>query len=126
MSSRSSWSEILSVRAQLAGVEAPAGAAGVDQDARQRHQAREPLGADRAVGVMAVAGVGVGASGVGAGRVARRRTVGAICGSPVWRSTSSVHPLAELVDELGRAEDPRVLAEAEHPGDQLARVGVRR
>ena len=33
-------------------------------------------------------------------------------------------PLAELLDELGRADDPRVLAEAEHPGDQLTGVGV--
>ena len=33
-------------------------------------------------------------------------------------------PLAQLADELGRAEDPGMVAEAEHPGDQLARVGV--
>ena len=37
-----------------------------------------------------------------------------------------LHPLAQLVGELGRPDYPRVLAQPEHPGDQLAGVGVRR
>src|SRR5581483_4311800 len=35
-------------------------------------------------------------------------------------------PLAQLVGQLGRSDDPRVLAEPEYPGDQLAGVGVGR
>jgi hypothetical protein len=37
----------------------------------------------------------------------------------VWRSTSSADPLAQLFRQLRRSDDPRVLAEAEDPGDQL-------
>ena len=37
-----------------------------------------------------------------------------------------IHPLAQLLDELGRPDDPRVLAEPQHPRDQLAGIGVGR
>ena len=129
MSSRSSCSEIFSAAQISAALRQPAGAAGLDQDARERHQPREPLRADRRVGTAPVGVVDARARSLAHGRSGCDGAVlGAIgsatWGSPVWRSTSSASALAQLGDQLGRADDPGVVAEPEHPGDQLARVRV--
>ena len=136
MSSRSSCSEIVQRGADLGGVEQPPGAAGVDQDAGQRDQAGEPLGADGGVGPVAVRprrhrGSAAAAAGVrlavtrGSSPPAGAASASAICGSPRWRSISSATRSRSSLDQLGGADDAGVLAQAEHPGDELAGVGVR-
>ena len=127
MSSRSSCSETLRRWHELARVDRVPGPAGLDQDAGQGDQPGEALGPDRAFGMMAVAvgpeparrgPVGLGGSGCPpAARSAARRSGARPAARPVP---------AQLVGQLGRSDDPGVLAQPEHPGDQLAGVGVGR
>ena len=121
--------------AQLGGVEQAPGAPGVDQDAGQRDQPGEALRADGGVGAVAV-GVLAVARAVAAPRPGRatsparwpwhprrpaRRPAARPCGAPPAVPTRS----RSSSTQLGRTDDAGVLTQAEHPGDQLARVGVR-
>ena len=110
---------------QMRGVELPPGAAGVDQDAGERHQAGKALGPDRGVGLMTV--------GLELAELAarpRRSVLGAAApvrprspDSPVCRSISS--PTRSWISSTSSGgPNPRVLAEAEDPGNQLTGVGV--
>ena len=100
--------------------QALAAAAGGDEHAGQRDQAGEALGADGAALALAVGRVGDLGDAVGgrAPALAREREV---AGVP---SDDQVDAVARLALELGRAEQPRVVAEPEHPGHEQARVGV--
>ena len=110
----------------VVGVQLPAGAAGVDQDAGQRDQPREPLRTDRGIGLVPVAvdlgRLGPGGRGSPIGRRARGRR-GRMRFAGVALDQQS-DPLAQLLDELGWPENAGVLAQAEHPRDQLPGVGI--
>ncbi len=131
MSSRSSWSEIFSDLQTAAGVKPPVGPPGFDQDAGERHQPGEALRSDRGLRMVAVAAVGFDGIGapVGGGAISAARS-GDGCGQLRLAGVAldqQLQPLAQLRRPARRGpSDPGVLAEAEHPGDQLARSSRRR
>jgi hypothetical protein len=90
-------------------------ARGVDQDAGERDEPGEALRADRRLApLLVVLGLGLLAAAGGLGELGR---LGVALGD-------EVEPLACLRDELLRALDARLLAEAEHPRHHLAGVRV--
>ena len=121
MSSCSSWRETCTRCADVLLAEVLAAAAGLDEDARERDEAGEALGADRRLAPRASASSSV--------RPPRARsspgaTRGASSGPSVCRSCSSSTRSASSSASCGRAEDPRVLAEAEDERRELPGVGV--
>ena len=116
MSSRSSPSETCSRSQTSAICRRTPGAARLDQDRRERDEPREALGPDR--GLRAGAAVAVAVVAV--------RRCGEVLGvlDPLRRPAVALdqqrEPPPVLGDELGRREHLRVLAEPEHPRDQLA------
>ena len=105
-------------------MEAAACPTGVDQDARERRQPGEPLGPDRDVGVMTVARISF--DGLGGCRGRRGGLdLGGHIGLAGVSLDQQLEPLAQLGRQLRRAEDPRMLAQPEHPRDQLTGVGIR-
>ncbi len=89
-------------------------ARGVDQDARQRHEPREALRADRRRLALAVLLDRLGGALHGPSELGRLGVA----------LDHRLEPPARLLDQLGRTLDARVLAKAQHPGHHLARVGV--
>ena len=101
-------------RSQHVGeLQAPAGAPGLDQDRRERHEPGEALGADRGVALRRPVAVASASAAPGGGRP----TGAASSSAPsAWRSAISATRSRDLVGQLRRAEDARVLAEAQDPG----------
>ena len=115
MSWRSSWSVTWSDSQSGADVELAALARGVDQDAGERDEPREALRADRRLAaLLVVLGLRLLAPARGLGELGR-------LGVPLG---DQLEPLARLRGQLLRPLDARLLAEAEHPRDHLARVRV--
>ena len=111
----------LQALAQLGHVQAGAGAARVDEDRGERHQAGEALRADGGV-----AAVPVGAAPVPARRRPRRGRAGAGGAArrpPAWRSATRL--TRSRTSTSRRAPDTGVLAQAHHPGGELAGRAVR-
>src|SRR5262249_48692077 len=107
---------------ELTRVDPMTGAAGIDEDAGERDQPGEALGADGALRVMTVA-VGAGCADVDLGAapgIEDRCDLG-LSGMAL---DQQLDPVAQPLGALRGADDPRVLAEPEDPGDQLARVRV--
>ena len=105
--------ELLAERGE---VELRALARGLDQDARERDEAREALRPDRRVALALV--------GLRPRRAPAWRAFGfAVSNVSRWRSTiSSSRSAARSTSSA--AEQARTVAELEHPGDDRARVGV--
>ena len=101
--------------AQLRQLELAALASGIDQDAGERDQPREALGPNRRVAPVVVLLALRGAA------LARR--LGEL-GRLRVALDHELEALAGLGRELVRTLDARLLAQAEHPGEHLARVRV--
>src|SRR5439155_25622192 len=94
-----------------------------DGEAGEGGRSGEPLGANGALRVMTVA-VGARRAPVSFyfARVIDHRRYLRVSGMAL---DQQLDPVAQLIGELGRGDDPGVLAEPEDPGDQLAGVRVR-
>ena len=115
MSWRSSCSRHLERLAELAHVELLRLARGLDQEAGERDEPGEALGPDRRlVAVVVVVGLRLAARRDRRGRLERLAVA----------LDHELEPLARLAGELVGRLDAGLLAEPEHPGDHLARVGV--
>ena len=127
-SSRSS-SSLSCRRSRMSAIgDALAAPAGVDQDARERDEPREALRADRRLGAALLALTAAralrGFSPSSAALVPRLRRAGG--GSSSWRSRSRSSRSRSSPASSAASDQARVDAEAEHPGDEAARVGVGR
>ena len=134
MSSRSSSSESCKPLAHLGDLDALPAPPGLNQDARERDEPSEALRADRRVGLRIALGRGRSASrarsgGAPGGRLWAPRPPGRCRPARASRrgsSSSRARRRPCSSHQLRRAEQARILAEAEHPGDDHARAGVAR
>src|SRR5207302_569541 len=103
---------------QLSSVKPQAGPPRVDQDAREGHEPSEALGTDRSFRMVAVPRLGFGLVLVTISCVRRRRNSrGRYLGLAGVSLDQQRDSLAQLARQLRWPEDPRVLAESQHPGD---------
>ena len=123
MSSRSSCSEIWRRSQSSATSSRRPRAAGVDQDRRERDQAREALGPDRGLAAARRPSV-AGSSGRRSAPAARPRAGELRLAGVAARSSRSSALVDARRTSSGGPSDAGVLAQAEHPGDELARVRV--
>ena len=116
MSSRSSSSRDVQPVPDVGDGQAGLALRGLDQHPGEGHQAGEALGPDRGLGAP-IRARGPRGRRHGSHHLGRLEVGGVAL-------AEQLEPLGDLVGELGRIEDGRVLPPVEHPGDHLAARGV--